>query len=126
MEDGFPLPETVCRLFEWIAQSCKNQRGREAFAFEETMAACGIVDKRALLDALMKLQGCPGLGRRIVAGIHNDHGGGYFRVLPEAAQAWEAYRQYLHETVCPECRTQSLRTVTRLQCTECGYERSTE
>lgn len=90
------------------------------------MAACGIAEERDFLAALNKLRSCPGFGVRIVAGIDDDRGDRYFIASPEAFQAWEAYCRHIHETVCPTCKAQSLRTVTRLQCIKCGYERPVE
>lgn len=126
MEEGFPLPEEVCGLFEWIARSCKGRTTSQTIRFAVAMAGCGIADERDFLAALNVLRSCPGFGERIVAGIQDDRGGRYFIASPKAFQAWEAYCRHVHETVCPTCRAQSLRTITRLQCTKCGYERPIE
>lgn len=126
MEDGFPLAETLCGLFEWIARSSEGRRTPLVIRFDTAMAACGIADEEDFLVALNRLRDCPGLGARVVVGIRDDQGQRCFLAHPEASEAWEAYCRHVHATVCPTCRVQSLRTVTKLRCARCGYERPVE
>ncbi len=126
MQDGFPLPEMVHRLFEWIARSHGDRDEQRPIRFCEAMAACGFQDEQELVTALRTLRDCPGVGAGVVTDIHSSQGTRCFHVGPEAARTWEAYCRHIHETVCPHCRIQSLRTVTRIRCIECGYERPAE
>lgn len=126
MQEGFPLPETAHRLFEWIAWSCANRDGQRPIGFDVAMAACGFQSEQELATALQTLRDCPGVGAGVVTDIQSGQGTGCFHVGPEVARMWEAYCRHIDETVCPHCRIQSLRTVTRVRCTRCGYERPAE
>ena len=126
MQDGFPLPQTAHDLFEWIARCCRDRGERQAIRFDEAMVACGIAGEQELVAALTRLRDCPGLGPHVITEIHNEGGMRCFHVSPEAPRMWEAYRRHIDETVCPNCRIQSLRTVSRIKCTECDYERPVE
>lgn len=126
MQDEFPLPETAHRLFEWIARCHGDRDQQRPIRFGEAMVACGFKDKQELLTALRTLRDCPGVGACVVTDIHSGQGTECFRVGPEAAGMWAAYCRHIDETVCPHCRIQSLRTVTRVRCAECGYERPAE
>lgn len=126
MQHGFPLPKTAHRLFEWIARSCANRDGQRPVGFDVAMAACGFQSELELAAALQTLRDCPGVGAGVVTDIHSGQGAGWFQVGPEAARLWEAYCRHIDETVCPHCRIQSLRTVTRIRCTRCNYERPAE
>ena len=113
-----PLSAEARRVFEWVAGHVES---KVCFWFAEVRRDCGIGSDHELHVILTTLQAYPeriGSHWPIVKAIYPEeqHGEGAFEVSVHAGRAWEGYRSWEQEHLCPECGKPQLRKVTVLRC----------